>query len=145
MAPSNCVDGFPSGVKTLLNAHQRFEGITGLIRVMTESDGTGRFSAGWILARAPSGLVSIVVRETSRVTAGELAADVNFAVEQAKRYCASSAVVVEQELRTSYTGQQGDVSEKAFGISNAKPDLLYAVSAVSAVPVWFAGLSPRNP
>ncbi|MEM5345646.1 hypothetical protein [Paraburkholderia azotifigens] len=135
-------DAIPQAACAVLQAKGQFEGLTGLIRVLTEVDGFGRFRAGWVLGRTTDGLVSIVVRDANHCSAKGLLDDAAFGVRQAERYCATSVVVLVQQSDANGSRGAREVLESAFMASYVQPDQLYASRLHSEIPLWFACLSP---
>lgn len=135
-------DAIPQAARAVLQAKGQFEGLTGLIRVLTEVDAFGRFRAGWVLGRTTGGLVSIVVGDANHCSAKGLLDDAAFSVRQAERYCATSAVVLVQQSDANGGREAREALESAFMASYVQPDLLYESRLHSGIPVWFACLSP---
>lgn len=135
-------DAIPPAARAVLQAKGQFEGLTGLIRVLTDVDAFGRFCAGWVLGRTTGGLVSIVVRDANRCSAKGLLDDAAFSVRQAERYCATSAVVLVQQSDAKGGRDAREALESGFMASYVQPDLLYESRLHSEIPLWFACLSP---
>jgi hypothetical protein len=135
-------DAIPLPARAVLQSKGQFGALTGLIRVLTEVDGFGRFRAGWVLGRTTGGLVSIVVRDANHCSAKGLLDDAAFGVRQAERYCATSAVVLVQQSDTNGGREAREALESAFMASYVQPDLLYESRLHSEIPLWFACLSP---
>ncbi|WP_027802701.1 hypothetical protein [Paraburkholderia dilworthii] len=134
-------DAIPPAARAVLQSKGRFEALTGLIRVLTEVDGFGRFRAGWVLGRTTGGLVSIVVRDANHCSAKGLRDDAAFSVRQAERYCATSAAVLVQQSDANGGRGAREALESAFMASYVQPDRLYRSELHSECPVWFACLS----
>ncbi|MPW22516.1 hypothetical protein GCT13_38295 [Paraburkholderia sp. CNPSo 3157] len=132
----------PQTACAVLQLKELFEGLTGLIRVPTETDAFGQFRAGWILGRTVSGLTSIVVRDVNHCSAKSLLDDAAFGVRQAEGYCATSAVVLVQQSDSNGGRTAREALESAFMASYVQPDVPYEARLHSEIPLWFACLSP---
>ena len=135
-------DAIPLAARAVLQSKGQFEALTGLIRVLTEVDGFGRFRAGWVLGRTTGGLVSIVVRDANYCSAKDLLDDVAFSIRQADRYCAACAVVLVQQSDANGGREAREALESACMASYVQPDVLYESRLHSEMPLWFAFLSP---
>ncbi|CAD6559471.1 hypothetical protein LMG28727_06861 [Paraburkholderia kirstenboschensis] len=131
----------PETARSVLQSNGQFEGLTGLIRVLTEADAFGRFRAGWILGRTTDGLTSIVVRDANHCSTKTLLDDAAFAVRQAARYCATSAVILVQQNDSSGSRPAREALESAFMASDVQADVLYDSQLHSEIRVSFARLS----
>ncbi|MGA7780062.1 MAG: hypothetical protein WCA85_20425 [Paraburkholderia sp.] len=137
-------EDIPDAARKVLERHGQFKDVTGLIRVPTESDAADEVHAEWILVRTSSGLVSIVVRDANTCEPSQLQEDMAFAVVEAKRYCASSVVVLVQESRHKEPDSCRTALQKVFKTASVNPDQLYASNIAAELPVWFASVSTAN-
>jgi hypothetical protein len=142
LSPWIRAETIPQAARAVLQSKGQFEGLTGLIRVLTEADESGRFRAGWILGRAAGGLTSIVVRDANHCSAKGLRDDASFGIRQAERYCATSAVVLLQQCDSNSGRKARAALESAFMASYVQSDELYETSSHPQIPLWFACLSP---
>ncbi|WP_233832494.1 hypothetical protein [Paraburkholderia sp. ZP32-5] len=139
----------PPTARAVLQTNGQFEGLTGLLRVPTEADTFGRCRAGWILGRTAYGLTSIVVRDDHHCSAEGLLDDASFAVTQAGRYCATSAVILVQQSDSNGGRKARAALGNAFIASDVRADVrvdvrvdvLYEAGFDAAIPLWFACLS----
>jgi hypothetical protein len=141
LAPWIFGESLPDAACHVLLGHGQFQNISGLLRVPTESDATGEIRAEWILGRASSGLVSIVVRDGATCDPTRLLNDIEFAIDEAKRYCATSVVVLVQEGRPKEGKACRAALQSAFATTDVQSDYLYASKLSTELPVWFASLS----
>jgi hypothetical protein len=130
----------PEIAREVLQIQSGFSGFTGLIRVAIESDALRITRAQWVLGRTSTGLLSVVVRDASQCDANRLRDDANFAVSEARRYCAVAAIVFAQQGRNDATRCR-DALQTAFSTEVGETDLLYKSGLTFDMPVWFASLS----
>ncbi|ALK34941.1 hypothetical protein [Burkholderia plantarii] len=149
--------GIPARAARVLGERAEFAGMAALIGVATESDASHDPAAEWLLARAASGLVSIVVRDARGSRREQVRADTRLALAAARQYRAAFALVLLQagNARDAATGCAA--LREAFGCAGAvEPDWLHAArvvdvagrdvsaDAVADVPVWFASLTAAD-
>jgi hypothetical protein len=135
--------GLPAGARDVLAKNPQFVDIVGLVGVPTGSHKQRPLFAGWILARASSGLVSVAIRDARDCTAGRLADDAQFATEAAQRFAAETVVILVQAATDKEAEIGRKALEKTFGTDVPELNRLY-LSRRSSPPVWIASLSGKS-
>lgn len=136
-------EGLPVTAQRVLTENAQFADIVGLIVMPTGGRQRHRPSAGWVLARVASGLVSISIRDARDCDAARLAEDAAFATEEAQRFAAKSVVI----LAHGGTVEDAEVGrkavEKTFGTQVPELNRLYFSTQANSA-VWLAALSDQN-
>jgi hypothetical protein len=140
----NSGKAIPDAARDVLEIHEQFRNIVGLIGVPTEYDAVGAVRAEWILGRTPSGLVSLVVRDAGTCDPDQLLDDTAFGIVEAKRFCAAAVIVVVQEGGNKSAEKCRSALQKAFQTVSVQSNVLYASKFAAELPVWFASITAET-
>ncbi|WP_321920591.1 hypothetical protein [Paraburkholderia tropica] len=131
----------PLTARSVLNAQSGFLDFEGLVEADVRKSADGKRQMGWMLGRSAAGLVSVVITDESECVAQRLIDDLTFAVNEAKRYCASGAVLFVQQESDGKCRCQSAL-RSVLKVAAIESDLLYKYGDAAELPTWFAYLSP---
>ena len=135
----------PNRAREVLESEACFAGIAGLLRVTVEQDGADGFRAVWVLARAPEGLVSVVVRDAMSASVAQLRDDARLSMYQARRYCARNAIVLVQSQNAAQSMSGLGQFAVAFDHPDVAQNRLYCAREDDGTCLGYAWLSPDCP
>ncbi|WP_250481729.1 hypothetical protein [Caballeronia sp. NCTM5] len=133
-------DDLPVRARSVLSSQDSLSDAKGLVRVALNTKSANHTKAGWILARAASGLLSIVVREARDTSVAQVIADFELAITQADCFCAAQAVLLLQTDVQSMPMASQQAMQNAFANPCIRLDELYPAPG-DGVQAWYGILS----